>query len=356
MLKKFIPHGLAALLISAVVLSGCGGGKSSRTSSAGPTVYVGGYYTNKDGIKTVCYWDATGKRYDLDLGDGDVDPNWLCLSFSNNELQLAGCFYSYGGAKIGYFDSTGRFNYQYDLDLTGTNSFSMKCGFVYNGQVYTGGCYVPTGSGNWLPCYWDKDGRHALSEDDGNVGSVFVDGSGVYAAGRREVSDGVWRACYWKKIDGEPLQVYDISTGVEVSQIVVDNDNTVYMSGKNLSGPCYWVRKSGGSLDEKQLDGAWASSIFVSNSQVYVGGYYYDSGNCTPCYWDGDGNRHKLANPDSDSALVNSIFVYNNKVYAAGGYADAEGEYACYWDDTGKRHRLDVGDSKESDAKRILVR
>lgn len=341
MLKKLLPHGLAVMLILAVVLAGCGGGKSSRTPSADLRIYVGGHYYNsvtKD--YTACYWDADG-RHDLD-NKGRV----VWLSFYNNQLYVVGCYNSGAKTVPCYWNNTGR----HDLVKSGSvsDNVDVYCGFVYNGQVYAGGYYYD--GTNYIPCYWDSTGQHNLPvEEDGEVYSIFVNSDGVYAGGRTK---GVtnWTTCYWDN-DGIQQDSFDSESSLaKVTQIVVDN-NRIYMSGENSTGACYWVI-DGGTVKTYPLGGEKANSIFVSNNQVYVGGCHSDS----PCYWD-DAGRHSLDNPDNDYAYVNSIFVYNNKVYAAGHYVVAGGEYyACYWDGTGRKHNLDVGDSDDSCANCILAR
>lgn len=339
MLKKLIPHGLAVLLILAVILSGCGGGKSSRTTLNNPAVYVGGYYYDSEtGVYTACYWDADGNMHNL--GDGSSRSEVLWLSFYNNRLYVVGLYYKEGEEVPCYWLDGVR----YDL---GDPGYKVLCGFVYNGQVYAGGCFYS--NSNLLPCYWKSGQRNVLSQDiAGYVSSIFVDGSGVYAAGR--YNDII---CYWDNKGGR----YDFSsypTGL-VTQVLVDN-NCVYISGvtNNDSEAYYWVRESDGTVSANKLDGTGASSIFVSNNQVYIGGWYKDGGNEIACYWDNIGVRHRLANPDSDHAYVSKIYLYNNKVYATGYYKDSGGKYrACYWDDAGK-HNLEDG-GKESATKCILV-
>ncbi len=362
MLKKLLPFGLTVILLSALIFSGCrrssvGGGSGNGGGGIIPEVYVSGGYIDNDGAEITCYWDSSGKRYDADQY---FEHNWQCLSFYGNELYVAGYYYSSGTIKISYLDATGKCNDQYDLDMAfyGDN---MYCGFVYNGQIYTGGQYAPE-NGVWLPCYWDKDGRHALSEDKtGRVRSIFVNDSGVHAAGKLDEADGESKIFYWQKPNGEPLQVYEIGTG-SVTQLVVDNNNDVYISGRNSDGTaCYWVWDSDQKeATEHPLDGVWANSIFVSNNQVYIGGVFEDSEKELPCYWESNGNRHSFNIPANAGGYVNSIFVYNNKVYAAGGYGFAEGEseesYACYWDGKGIRHDLNVDGSKASWAGCIWVR
>jgi hypothetical protein len=369
LLKKLLPFGLTAILLFTLVLSGCrsgignsggnggggNGGGGNGDDGLASEVYVAGFYIDEDGAEIACYWDVNGERYDI---DENFEINWLCLSFYDNELRVAGYYSEDGKIKIGYSDATGTYNHQYDLDINdapyGCNTF---CGFVYNGQIYVGGSYSIRNT-FWLPCYWESTGRHALSkEEEGGVGSIFVNDNGVYAAGSRKVEE-MWQTCYWKNANGE-VQVYDIDgAGSRVTQIVVDNSNNVYISGTNSSGAaCYWVWDSKEEkATEHQLDGLEANSIFVSNNQVYIGGLYEDHGKALPCYWDSTGWRYDLDLPDNAEGNVGSIFVYNDKVYAAGSYIDAEGGYACYWDPMGIRHDLDVDGSKSSWIKSILVR
>lgn len=351
MLKKLLSPSLAALLILAVVLSGCGGGKSSRTPTADPVIYVGGWCVDAgevDGVYTACYW-VDGVRRDL---DGD---DLVYLSFYNNQLYAVGTYNVDKKKKVPRYWINGVRNDMADADKISDHTI-VSCGFVYNGEVYAGGFYYD--GSNHIPCYWDSScAQHNLPSDIGFVDSIFVDDSGVYAAGRHTTSTSYQTICYWDEKGRHDVSKLD---GSIVTQIVVDNNN-VYLSGKNSGGACYWICKDGSLEMTKQLDGdpdARATSIFVGNNQIYAGGYYNDGGKHIPCYWDGAGTRHNLANPGSDSAEVYSIFVYNGKVYAAGSYYNDGGEvsYACYWDDMGRRHGLDYSGNVGSYAKCILVR
>ena len=341
MLKKPLFYSLAAILILALILSGCGGGKSSWASLDNPAVYAGGYYVNTDGVDTACYWDAGGRH---DLGDGSSNSEVLWLSFYNDHRYAVGYYYNVNeGKMVPCYWIDGVRQPFVDPAEVGNNAYAA-CGFVYNGQVYAGGWY--NDGTNYTPCYWDEGGRHDLSKGQaGEVHSIFVDGSGVYAAGRNASG----QACYWDN-QGDRRDVSGIS-GSLATQIVVDA-NRVYLSGYNGSGARYWV-SDGGPVTEHSLNGVEAYSIFVRNNRVYVGGFYSDGGKEIACYWDNNGVRYSLANPDSDYAYVNSIFVYNNKVYAAGDYDNATEYRACYWDDMGRRHDVDVG---ASSANCILAR
>ena len=117
-------------------------------------------------------------------------------------------------------------------------------------------------------------------------------------------------ACYWEGSSRTDL-------GGVATSIFVSNSN-IYLAGMNKTS-CYWKNTM-----EVDLDGTpqVPTSIFVSNGNVYTAGQ--------SCYWV-NSERRELG--DSVSGIsISSIFVVDTTVYVAGSYGDF-GIYRipCYW-------------------------
>ena len=83
-----------------------------------------------------------------------------------------------------------------------------------------------------------------------------------------------------------------------------------------------------------------AYSIAVEGGNIYVAGYYYDSGiGFKACYWKNDGltiEKTDLPTAGAASSSAKSIVVEGGNIYVAGYYYNAgSGSKACYWKNDG---------------------
>jgi hypothetical protein len=121
----------------------------------------------------------------------------------------------------------------------------------------------------------------------------------------------------------------------------------VYISGSTSTDPDVRpiISKDGTAtvLDSELV--ALTSSVFVTDNEVYMSGFYQDnSSDYRPCYWQGN-VRTNLEATGSTSGKANSIYVVSgltttsdteaaSVVYVAGYYnVSGVGNQACYWRD-----------------------
>ncbi|HPB48230.1 MAG TPA: hypothetical protein PLX16_06410, partial [Exilispira sp.] len=71
-----------------------------------------------------------------------------------------------------------------------------------------------------------------------------------------------------------------------------------------------------------------ANSIYVSGSDIYVAGYYYNGTNNIACYWK---NGSKTGLSAGNASEANSIYLSGSDIYVAGYYNNGSNNIACYW-------------------------
>ena len=154
--------------------------------------------------------------------------------------------------------------------------------------VYIAGGYAT--SGVEIPFYYENGIRTDLG-NNGRARSIFVSGTDVYVAGNNN-----GYPCYWK--NGVKIDLPTIGSGGDANSILVYGTDVyvagnVYVAGINHDDPyypCYW--KNGARIDLNLTDlyyGGIANSIFVSGTDIYVGGEAYFSRGSDDyswgCYW-----------------------------------------------------------------------
>ena len=105
----------------------------------------------------------------------------------------------------------------------------------------------------------------------------------------------------------------------------------VYVLGQTASGFCYW--KNGIRTDlpaDAQTPNAAVTSIFVSGSDIYVGG---TAGTGNPAYWKNAAGAVTLPN-NGQGGYVYSIYVSGPDVYTAGGDFNGSVYTLVYWKNT----------------------
>jgi hypothetical protein len=183
--------------------------------------------------------------------------------------------------------------------LTGTKIF------VTDNDIYVTLKKCSYNHANW---YW-KNGQ--ISNVDGDVNSIFVDGDDVYLAGEKE-----GKATYWK--NGNAITI----PSARKAQSIFVKNNDVYIALMNGS---YWV--NGTFFPLKNCD--YAASIFVYENDVYVAGYGWDESGGDPHvakYWK-NGQEVNLSDGSKNVANANSIFVADGDVFVAGKLNSS----AVYW-------------------------
>ena len=149
---------------------------------------------------------------------------------------------------------------------------------------------------------------------------------GVYAAGY-EQGGSTYIAKYWK--DGTEVKLSDGTKAAYASSIVVSGSD-VYVAGyeKNANGndiliAKYWKNAEPINLTDGSRN-AIASSITVAGSDVYVAGYESNGTKLVAKYWK-NGVGVLLSDGMTDAAAY-SIYVSGSDVYSAGYEKNAAGK------------------------------
>ena len=230
---------------------------------------------------------------------------------------------------------------------------------VSNGDVYVSGYFSAGNAPPYsAPSFW-KNGVKTNLPDDTDLPSgspfraayakgVYATGNDVYTVGRYNVSDASpynfrVQPCYWKNTTRFDITDYP-DRFAETTCIFVSGSD-VYIGGKylvpNSDGfseayqACYW--KNGVKTDLPAGVDSYVTDIFVENGKVYAVGSWknetFPPFYSTVCYW-ADGQKVDLItvkDPLYDFHHANAIFVDNGTVYIAGGLSYEGSGNACYW-------------------------
>lgn len=207
--------------------------------------------------------------------------------------------------------------------------------YVAGGHVYVAGHERhenpdDDGRKNKMPVLWVDGVPQYLPTHSiygGEALCVFVSGDDVYVGGFID-----WNGYIWKNgVRGNPLFAGGGSTQTHIESVFVDGDD-VYAVGydfvrdSNYIGttrPIFFKNGVGQALDGYGI----ASSIFVSDGDVYVGGYESNRepypGLGVPVFrgwaalWK-NGVKHRLTECTDYSSSVNSVHVLDGDVYMVG--------------------------------------
>jgi len=318
------------LILIAHVLFSCQKEMSSEVGKASQVdVYVAGYIqsdTTYDNYPT--YW-KNGQAVQLDFDYG-LKFAWAnSIAVSGNDVYVAGfrvafSFYRSSSSVGLYWKNstptelfTGGFNQLTSVVVSNKDVYMVVLQNMWPGAV---AAYLKNGEIVYL-----QDG----SESSTAV-SMAVSGSDVYVVGLAVDQNGHGKVRYWK--NGNPVDLTDGSTSAYPTSIFV-SESDVYVAGRvdqefdswsNLvkSTAAYW--KNGKLV--KLTDGtnmAEATSVTVAGQDVYVAGYhcgiggYEDYTTASAFYWK-NGSPIKLSDGPFGGTLATSIAVSNSDVYVAG--------------------------------------
>ena len=219
-----------------------------------------------------------------------------------------------------------------EVTLTDSSSNAHAFGIAVSAKdVYVAGVVAPHAT------YWKNGVPVSLSESISVAFAIAISGNDVYIAGNVLEGEHI-KAVYWK--NGSRVTLSDSSNSNQATSIaVVGND--VYVAGTlNLNGRSvakYWKNGEPVSLTDPTSVDATASSIFVSGTDIYVGGQQVIKGSQLPVqiatYWK-NGTPVLLSKGIHDAGVL-SIFVTGEKVSVVGyeRYTDISNSLAIYWHD-----------------------
>ena len=242
-------------------------GLASSIVVSGTDIYAAGQYSLIGNTGPCCYW-VNGAMRGIPLPFGAGAGYLAALAVSGNNIYVAG----------GYTNSVG---------------------------VVVGGYWL---NSTWVECTLPAGSLTTSTK----VSSVYISGSDVYVAGvctssmNSPIHGGPG---YWKNGAWTGLTLPPSLTNWGVASIVVAGNN-VYVAGyclnsSNVSVPGYWLN---GTWTTIGSNAAVVSSLTVSGTDVYVGGYSGGNGLYSPGYWL-NGVWVELAPPSSPLGTVGPITV-----------------------------------------------
>jgi len=182
-------------------------------------------------------------------------------------------------------------------------------------------------------CYWKDEEVTILGVSESFSTDIYVDDDGtVYVSG---MEDDV--ACYWIDDQTQKMELGIAGISSLASAITVTNDGDVYVSGRWNDLACYWINDKNNKImlgdDDNDYKNSWGFGIDITNDgDVYVAGYdYYPDRNClSAAYWINDREHRINLAPTSQwgtySRAEDILVTDDNTVYLAGTSSGS-----CYW-------------------------
>lgn len=237
-------------------------------------------------------------------------------------------------------------------------------------DVYIGGC-ATNEDGFFIPTLWKNGQAQTLMDAsqpiDGDVQSVCVSGSDVYAAGwyrvNRSATTSFKRdaAVVWKN----GVQIELVSPSYAQAFDVCAEGNKVFVCGFTTSSdgfamPTLWTSTDGLSTFQTKTFGgvakhAYAEGMCVSGNDVYMVGYGDNGENRSAMLWKNDEEVKIL---DNGKSYAYSVAVADGHVYVVGyvvkTYENGECAVATLWVDGVAQSLTDI--KKDSQAWDVFVK
>lgn len=317
-----------AFLLAGSMLS-CGGSPAARPATT--HVYAAGLEANDAGLEIAKYWKDG--RVNV-LGAGTNGSRATSIAVSGTDVYVAG-IEGNGTNDVAKYWKNG-----VAVDLTdGTQRGYATSVFVSGTDVYVaGGEQAPLS--NTVAKYW-KNGTPVVLPDSGQgalAQSIFVVGNDVYVAGwQGKVTQldptntlHTQVAIYWK--NGVPTELTD-GRSLSVAYSIFVRGADIYVGGfgsQNLNDPAiatYW--KNGVPVQLTNNAGSTVSSIFVSDSDVYVSG---NEDNNLGDLWKNE-MPVELTGSSAGSAANQVVFAGGHS-FVGGAVINSSGRpVATYWKD-----------------------
>jgi len=305
-------------------------GNASKTQPVATHVYAAGFQTNDSDAEIATYWND-GKAAVLGAG---TNPSYATsIAVSSTDVYVAGVEGNGTNDVAKYWKN----------DIPGDLTDGTQRGFANSVVVSGTDVYVAGGEqrqlSNAVAKYW-KNGVPVVLPDLGQgalAQSVFVSGTDVYIAGWQNKTTQLdpthtlhtQIATYWK--NGVPTELTN-GTALSIAYSVFVSGTDVYVAGfacQNVAPNCaiatYW--KNGVQVQLTNITATTVSSVFVSGTNVYASG---NQNNDVAQLWK-DGAPVQLSGVSSGSA-ANQVFVSGSDVFVGGASLNNSGvPTATYW-------------------------
>jgi hypothetical protein len=301
----------------------------------GPNVYVGGEFTDAGGDADADFlarWD--GSSWDA-LGSTPMNNTVLALAVAGNDIYAGGNFTDAGGVADADYIARWRLaplsTHWYPLGATPLYS-AVRALAVAGPNVYVGGGFVNAGGVADADriARWDGSAWNALGDGLGDglnitVYAVAVAGPDVYVGGHFQNAGGIAAADYvarWDAAESDPAWSALGATSPGSAYAIAVAGDRVYAGDKFWDGSS-WHTLGGG------VNGV-VSALAVEGPDVYVGGYFTDTGGIEAAdyiaRWNGS---WWSALGDGLNDEVYAIAVAGPNVYAGGAFTNAGGVAAA---------------------------
>jgi hypothetical protein len=300
------------------------------------TIHMAGYTIDERNQSTARYWTVKGGEDQwYDLGEGYARS--ICAS--DGVLYVAGFTSSLPGACYWIIDGGTATQVYCDAPVWAeAHAICASEGVVYTAGAYTDGdhdvvcCWVTTGG------VTTRTDLYAGSEADASAIAV-LDGA-VYVAGC--CSNGQYDvACCWVLKDGTTTKTDLFTDGESKAEALCAFGDAMYVAGKHYANPtttvCYWTITNGAVTETTcggYNSGAEARSICVTDSNVWVTGWYGEAHAIACCWSNGLFGTAQTDLYTDASSCATSCAVSEGTAFIAGYYYPDDGSDTttpCLW-------------------------
>jgi hypothetical protein len=343
-------------LFTTTTVKAVASGAAFGNSPIATKLYTIDNYTHKV-VNNTPYFVKNGESNALPVPPSTVSCSTNCCGVSAiGDVYVAGSTKDVTGNSLPCYWVNGAY---YALPLpVGAVRGGLAFSFVFKDSDFYLSGYTTDAASVSTPCYWKNGAYVALSGYSSSLGGTISDNLGMGDDGTLFVSGSVYLTanvdtpCYWTDGTYHQLSLPDSMEG-KCEQVLIEGSKT-YVSGVYDSTgadyhnvkPCLWVDGVLSTLDAPTLTlpsgatscGYRTNSIFVSGTDIYVGGYSYivSSGSwiMSPLYWK-NGVITTLSLPPYSgvSGGVWSFKAMSGTVLPFGSWSSDSGYGNCYWSD-----------------------